>query len=1036
MARITDWLKSHFKLMISLVGVACIPLVYCGALIFANSDPTGHLNQVPALVVNLDSAAKTSTGESVDLGPSIVEELEDSEDNNNLKWQESSEEDANRALAKGDALAVLTIPEGFSAAAASAGDDNPQKAHAGQLEVRTNDASNYLMGTIGRTVGKEVTSSVRTKVSENYLKNIYVGFTDIHSSISDASDGAAKLADGTEKADGGAGKLVVGLNKLKDGSAKVDSGAVKLASGATTLSTGANKLASGLGQLEDKTKDLPAQAKALNDGAQKIAAGTKTLDDSAGKLSDGAKTLYDGTKTLDSSAKQLNDGAQKVAAGNQKLNKTAQGISTSVTEISDAVQETLGSLGTLVEDTTGISSATKVDVSGRAEAANDNMQKILDNPQVAAAVKAAGLEERAATVKKDLSDVSDGAAKTDAAIKKAQKSAGIVGSKDGVSIDELQAKAKKVSGAAKTFSDSTQQLSDGATQVAAGTSKLSKSTPTLKNGAKQLSDGTNKLAKATPTLKDGSAQLAAGTKKLNAAVPTLSKAIASAADGGNELAKGAKKLATGATTLSTGTGDLAKGTSDADKGAGDLKDGLVELNDGATKLDDGLADGVKEIPDYTKKDQEHLSTVNSEPVSMDDASVNKMANYGTGLSPYFISLALWIGGIALFMLMAPLPRKLLDRHLPAPITALRAYLPSAIMAVVQASIVSAIVLFGLQLDVANPLGLWGLAVFASLTFVAVNQGLVSLLGAPGRFLSLILVVLQIASAGGTYPWQTMPEIFKAVRPYLPMTYTVEAFRSLVAGGDPIGLSSAYGVLGCWMVGGLIFLTIAAIISRKSEVLRDWATLAPGMPGGGRGLESENAASADAEPAQRSERELVGAGVGAGAGVGTSAGAASTAQMPDAAGSGPRHAAGGAAVASATAAQASAGHAAGAHSDPAEQDEDALDQDAQDQDAADEGAQDRDAAGEGAEDEAREPVGAWTVADFGGSEPDEADDVDEADEASTDPAHAEDATEPHGVEQETAAQEATGQDDASEDDDTVVRTDSERDPRNGSPEHGA
>lgn len=1007
MARFRQWFKAKRKLLISLIGVACIPLVYCGALIFANSDPTGHLNQVPALVVNLDTGATTSTGEKVDLGPSIVEELEDSEDTSNLKWEESSLEDANQALSKGDALAVLTIPQGFSAAAASAGDDDPQKAHAGQLEVRTNDASNYLMGTIGRSVGKEVTNSVRTKVSENYLKNIYVGFTDIHSSISDASDGAAKLADGTTKADDGAGKLVVGLNKLKDGSAKVDSGAVQLASGAKTLSTGATKLSNGLGELKDKTKDLPAQAKALNDGAQKIAGGTKTLDDSVGQLDDGAKQIAAGTKTLDSSAKQLNAGAQKVAAGNQKLNKTAQGIAGSVTEISDAVQETLGSLGTLVEDTTGISSATKVDVAGRAKTAHQNVEKILSDPRVAEAVKAAGLEDEASTVKQDLSAVSDGAAKTDAAIKKAQKSAGVVGSKDGVSIDELQAKAKKVSAAANTFASSTKQLSDGATQVAAGTAKLSKSTPTLKDGAAKLSDGTGKLAKATPTLKNGAAQLAAGTKKLSGSVPTLTQAIASAADGGKQLADGAKKLSTGASTLSTGTGDLAKGTKDAGKGAGDLKSGLGELDEGATKLDSGLADGVKEIPDYNKTDQEHLSTVNAEPVSMDDASLNKMANYGTGLSPYFISLALWIGGIACFMLLAPLPRKLLDRQLPAPLTALRAYLPSAIMAVIQATIVSAIVLFGLQLDVANPLGLWGLAVFASLTFLAVNQGLVSLLGAPGRFLSLILVVLQISSAGGTYPWQTMPGIFQAVRPFLPMTYTVEAFRSLVAGGPAIGLGSAYAVLGCWLVGGLIFLTIAAMLSRKHEVLRDWATLAPGLPGGGRGLDSEQAAQPQA--AER-ERELVGAGVGAGA-AGTTQ-LPDAAPLPDAAGSGPRHAAAGAAAGAAVTAATEA---------PASEDRDgAPAQDSQD------GAR------------------AWTVADFGDDEAEEpaestSDDDGGAASAAANGTSGEHETREYATGEHAAAEDIAGEgtaeegapsdtdgdspeDDGTEDDDTVVRQD--------------
>ncbi|MBD4121665.1 hypothetical protein GUH69_02495, partial [Xanthomonas citri pv. citri] len=85
-----------------------------------------------------------------------------------------------------------------------------------------------------------------------------------------------------------------------------------------------------------------------------------------------------------------------------------------------------------------------------------------------------------------------------------------------------------------------------------------------------------------------------------------------------------------------------------------------------------------------------------------------------------------------------------------------------------------VVQFIFGLEVAHPFLLWGLVTLGSLAFLAVNQGLVSLLGAPGRFLSLILIVLQIASAGGTYPWQTMPGILRDIHPYLPMTYTVEA----------------------------------------------------------------------------------------------------------------------------------------------------------------------------------------------------------------------------------------------------------------------
>lgn len=765
------WLHRYGRLLISLTGVACIPLIYAGLLISANSDPTGRLHDVPALVVNLDRAAKTSTGESVDLGPRIVDELQDSHDSSNLHWTEASQADADAALADGSALAVLTIPEGFSAAAASAGDDDPMKAHAGQLQVRTNDASNYLMGTIAKAVGNEVTDSVRTQVSEEYLKNIYVGFNDVHSSLVDAADGATQLADGTTTAKDGSGSLVVGLNKLKDGSAKLDAGAVKLASGAGTLSTGAGTLSDGLNELASKTKDLPAQSKALNDGAQKLAAGTAKVDDAASQLAAGAKKANDGAQQLsggaakvDDAAGKLSAGSRQVADGTQQLSDTASQIAGSVTDVSNGTQETLGALGTLLEDTTGISSATRVDVSGTASQAQADLEKLLSDPAVQAAIKnnpkLAALQD---SLNKDLPAVAKGAKATQDAIEKAQKAAGVVQDRQGTSIDDLIADAKKVSAAAQALKDKTAQLNTGAQQVASGNEALAKSTPALKEGAsslaagtQQLADGTSQLAQSTPALKDGASQLAAGTKVLNSAVPTLSGAIKSAADGGDKLAAGASELSTGAHTLAGGTGSLVDGTSQAGDGASKLDSGLNKLQDGAGDLQTGLEDGVGQVPSYSDQDTEHLSSVNADPVSMDKTSVNGMANYGTGLSPYFLSLALWIGGIAFFMLMAPLPAKLLARRLPAPLTALRAYVPAAIMAVVQASIAVAVVLFVLKIDVAAPLQMWLLAMFASLAFVALNQGLVAMLGAPGRFISLIMVVLQVGTAGGTYPGRRSP----------------------------------------------------------------------------------------------------------------------------------------------------------------------------------------------------------------------------------------------------------------------------------------
>ncbi len=109
----------------------------------------------------------------------------------------------------------------------------------------------------------------------------------------------------------------------------------------------------------------------------------------------------------------------------------------------------------------------------------------------------------------------------------------------------------------------------------------------------------------------------------------------------------------------------------------------------------------------------------------------------------------------------------------------------------------------------------GIAAITSLTFMAVNQGLVGLFGPPGRFIALLLVVLQLAAAGGTYPVQTAAPFFQAIHGWLPVSHSMDAFRMLVAGGDQSVVPDLL-VLLAWLVGGLALATLGVVVSRRRE----------------------------------------------------------------------------------------------------------------------------------------------------------------------------------------------------------------------------
>jgi putative membrane protein len=91
-----------------------------------------------------------------------------------------------------------------------------------------------------------------------------------------------------------------------------------------------------------------------------------------------------------------------------------------------------------------------------------------------------------------------------------------------------------------------------------------------------------------------------------------------------------------------------------------------------------------------------------------------------------------------------------------------------------------------------------------MAFSALIQGIVALLGSPGKLVVLILLVLQLVSSGGTFPWQTTPQPLHVVHEILPMGYVVTGMRHLIYGADlSMILPTAAGLLGYTVLGAAL-----------------------------------------------------------------------------------------------------------------------------------------------------------------------------------------------------------------------------------------
>ncbi|GAB3561192.1 YhgE/Pip domain-containing protein [Spelaeicoccus albus] len=313
---------------------------------------------------------------------------------------------------------------------------------------------------------------------------------------------------------------------------------------------------------------------------------------------------------------------------------------------------------------------------------------------------------------------------------------------------------------------------------------------TLNTAESRLDDASARAAQHESRAARIDQQLRERANSAVATARTVDRKVNSLNDGARKVSSGAARLHTGLTTLSTGAARLAGGANQLHAGVGKSVRGARKIDNGSDKLYSGIVDlsagldkGVKQIPTYSKSDRATRSDVAASPVNATQTTLNAVDHYGEGLAPFFVPLALWIGGMVTFMLLKAVPVRALASTVRSWRIMLAGWLPGAALGVVQALVLFGVLFLFVGLSAPSIPAVLGFGVLVAVCFAAVHQALVALFGAIGRLLGLILLVLQLTSAGGTYPVATSPGFFQAISPFMPMTYAVRGLRILTAGGD-------------------------------------------------------------------------------------------------------------------------------------------------------------------------------------------------------------------------------------------------------------
>lgn len=799
--------KSVKKALV-IAAIILLPLVYSFFYLAAFWDPYSHLQDLPVAVVNEDQGAVIQ-GEQRNIGNEIVDNLKE---NTHLKWIFTNSHDAKSGVEKRSYYAEIYIPKDFSSRIATADTKTKQQ---GVIVYKPNEKRNFLAAQVLNRVMLELKQNISQNITEEITNHIVIEMKRVPADLKELEDGLAQLRDGSNTLASKLSELSDGQNRFNNGLAQLNSGLADLSKGTSALSQGTDTLHTGLSGAVDGTLQL-------RDGSAALESGLNDAANGASKLSAGAQQLHSG----------LQEFYNKLSGGTSDMNTLLQGSSlfhTQLKDMSTGTQQFANSLGTLKSGTAALSSG--------ASSLADNMgafhtgittyvdsvdQLITVNENISGALQSYIKAHPEAVADKYIQQI----------LAVFQASGGNLGILQ-QSGDTLKQSSSALLKGSQDLSAGSQSVDSGMGTAIAFADKISTGAGLLAGGYSPIDQGIQKAGGSIKTAADSAGLLAGGAKQLDEGLVSLNQGLSAAKSGSTNLHMGLDTLYQGILKASNGSGDILTGVSAVRDGAAKAHQGSSELAANAGKLADGeqqLLEGAKELHDglvtaHDKVDTavneadsklagiDGLGAYAADPVQLQETKINPVPDYGTAFAPYFLSLSFWVGALMMFFGIYFDPDARFNRLSRKAKGGILKQLAYPLIGIGQALVLGMVIRTGLHLEVKNILLYYTICILVSLSFISIVQFLIMHASDVGKFLSIILLILQLTSCGGTFPMELVPGFFNKLYPFMPMTYSVNALKEVISGIDGQYLSWNVWILTAIL---LVFSITSLIISLRSE----------------------------------------------------------------------------------------------------------------------------------------------------------------------------------------------------------------------------
>lgn len=653
--------------------------------------------------------------------------------------------------------------------------------------------SQTLSSNLDTLASSSLTFSDGTNQFTKGLTTYVTGVKQLNSGLGTFNDGLQSYTSAVSQVDNGLNQLssktpelVTGVNQLNTGMKTYAGGVSQLNTGLNQFSVGVNAYTSGVDKLSVGTNQLSSQSDTLRNGITQLNKGIKEISTQLNTTSQQKEDITQLASSLD----ELNKALQSVTVSdNTDLKNTISNDLTNITTLAQTIvtnsQTEQEKILTNLQATATYQSLTDTQKKELTEAVSNNSNSTIESAK-AILTTAGDLKENLGSINQPVSNLSTLQTKANQLLPIASSSltsmsTGFTQLQNAVD-NQLVPGSQSIENGVNAYTKGLDTISLGVNQLSEKNTTLTTSLDQLVSGSTKLTENSSKLttgldtlAGKTPELVTGIEKLSSGSNQLNSKSPELIAGLDKIQLGSSQLTDKSSQLLSASSQLGNGAAKIADGAGKLADGGTTLTAGIESLQVGTTDLGQGLRSASNQLKSAST--ESNNAEILSEPLSLSKKDNDQVPVNGIAMAPYMISVALFVAALSTNMIFAKLPS---GRHPETRWAWFKSRFEiNGVIAVLAAVLVyGGVHLIGLTAN--HEMRTLLLIIIASLTFMSMVTALTTWNSRLGAFFSLILLLLQLASSAGTYPLALTNDFFKAVNPWLPMSYSVSGLRQTIS----------------------------------------------------------------------------------------------------------------------------------------------------------------------------------------------------------------------------------------------------------------